>query len=65
MRVIHQDIAVLKFCNRGAREFFARHGLDWAAFMREGIEASTLAAIDDDMARRAIEQAQKRLGESA
>ncbi len=62
MKVIHQDIAVLKFCNRGARQFFARHGLDWSDFIKNGIDFAVLETIDDEMARQAIGQAKRRLG---
>lgn len=62
MKVIHQDIAVLRFCNRGARQFFERHGLDWSEFIKNGIPFETLEVIDDEMARQSIIQAKKRLG---
>lgn len=37
-------------CSRGARDFFARHGLDWDRFLKEGIEVEQIEAIDDAMA---------------
>lgn len=56
-RVLHRHIRELGYCNRGSREWFARHGLDWAAFLREGIDIETLQRIGDGMALRAIEHA--------
>ena len=47
------------FCSRGARAFFARHGLDWTAFLKHGIEADKLLATGDSMARKAVEAANR------
>lgn len=58
--VIHEDIRALKYCNRGAREFFERHGLDWSEFLAVGIDAQRLRQIDDAMAAMAIERAERR-----
>lgn len=55
-----QDIKVLRFCNRGARSFFEKNGLDWQAFVSNGIDADLLREINDDMALRAIEVAERR-----
>lgn len=49
----------LGYCNRGARAFFARHGLDWSKFLREGVAADVLEATGDAMAKRVIERARK------
>lgn len=56
----HKDLAAIKFCNRGARQFFERHGLDWSDFMKNGIESETVEHIDDAMVRRVIERAKQR-----
>ena len=45
------------FCARGGRRWFARHGLDWTAFVRSGIEAQTLVATGDGLAMRLVEHA--------
>ncbi len=45
-------------CVHGARAFFARHGLDFRAFLRDGIPAQVLLATGDAMARRVVEVAQ-------
>ncbi len=44
-------------CVSGSRAWFERHGLDFRAFLREGIAASRLLATGDAMAARAVEQA--------
>lgn len=38
------------FCMTGARRWFRHHGLDWRAFLREGIEAEQLRATNDGFA---------------
>lgn len=64
--VQHKDIAVLRYCNRGAREFFAKNNLDWSQFRTEGLPASVILATGDAMAQAAVRQAYIRLaGESA
>lgn len=38
------------FCRSGAKAFFNRHGLDWRAFVRDGIPAEVLEATGDGLA---------------
>ena len=45
-------------CVHGTRTWFARQGLDFRAFLREGIDAQTLLATGDAMAARVVEVAQ-------
>ncbi len=61
MIVTLADIRAIGYCNSGARLWFARHGLDWAAFVRQGVAEETLAATGDAMAAAAIAQARKRI----
>ena len=42
------------FCAQGGRAWFARHGLDWSAFVREGIEAEVLEATGDALALHVV-----------
>ena len=49
-----------RMCSRGARAFFERHGLDWQAFLREGIQAERLEATGDAMAMKVVEVARGR-----
>jgi hypothetical protein len=60
--VLHRHIRELGYCNRGARAWFARHGLDWPAFLASGISAERLAQTGDAMATKAIERARKEGG---
>lgn len=62
MIITHSDLAAMKFCNRGARLFFERHGLNWQTFMQQGIDDSELVGIDDEMMRQVVERARLRVG---
>jgi hypothetical protein len=42
------------FCAQGGREWFAYYGLEWSAFVRDGIEAEVLEATGDALALRVI-----------
>ncbi|HWH75543.1 MAG TPA: hypothetical protein VNV16_14895 [Methylibium sp.] len=55
--VLHRHLRELGYCNRGARAFFARHGLDWPAFLRVGIQAEQLERTGDAMALKLVEYA--------
>ncbi len=56
-----QDARDAGLCSPGQRAWFRRHGLDFRKFLDQGIEAVTLAALDDAMADRAIQQARQRV----
>lgn len=60
--VLHRHLRELRYCNRGARAFFERHGLDWSRFLREGIDAAELERIGDSMATKAVEHARAEHG---
>ena len=40
------------FCAQGGREWFAYYGLDWGAFVRDGIDADVLEATGDALGLR-------------
>ena len=50
VRMEHLRLANL--CSRGARMWFARMGLDYVLFLKEGYPASTLEATGDALALR-------------
>jgi len=60
MKLFHSDVMAVSFCNRGAREFCVKHGIDWGDFVRNGIEVSKVTHIDDAMLKRAITAAEAR-----
>ena len=56
------DVRAVGLCVNGSRAWFARHGLDFRAFLRDGLDAQTLLATGDAMALRVVERARIRLG---
>ena len=59
MIITMRDIRAARMCSRGTRAFFARHGLDWSAFLENGIEAEKLTATGDAMALKVVEVARR------
>jgi len=47
------------YCNKGGRIFGEKHNLDWAKFVREGIDEEELLATGDAMALKIVESARK------
>lgn len=47
------------YCSRGMRLFAVRHNLDWEDFLLNGIDIEVIRAIDDEMARAVILEAEK------
>lgn len=52
-----KHIRQAKLCSDGARGFWARHGLDWTDFLRNGIDAEKLLATGDAQAIKVVEVA--------
>ena len=61
MTVTIDDVRAAGLCVNGTRVWFARHDLDFRAFLREGCTAETLLATNDAMALRVVERARIRL----
>ena len=51
------DVRAVGLCVNGTRAWFARHDLDFRAFLRDGCVADTLLATGDAMALRVVEHA--------
>ena len=51
------DMRAVGLCVNGTRVWFARHDLDFRAFLRDGCTADTLLATGDAMALRVVEHA--------
>ena len=49
------DVRAVGLCVNGTRVWFARHDLDFRAFLRDGCTADTLLATGDAMALRVVE----------
>ena len=53
-------VRAVGLCVNGTRTWFARHDLDFRAFLRKGLDAETLLATNDAMALRVVEHARTR-----
>lgn len=51
-------VRAVGLCVNGTRTWFARHGLDFRTFLREGCDAETLLATGDAMAQRVVSYAE-------
>lgn len=51
-------VRAVGLCVNGTRTWFARHDLDFRGFLRDGLDADTLLATGDAMARRVVDYAQ-------
>lgn len=49
-----RHLNTIKYCARGSRAFFEKHGFSWTDFLRNGIEREKLEALNDAMAHKAI-----------
>jgi hypothetical protein len=54
------DVRAVGLCVNGTRLWFARHNLDFRAFLRDGCDADTLLATGDAMALRVVEHARNK-----
>jgi hypothetical protein len=54
------DVRSAGHCARGARAWFEGHGLDFRAFLRDGIPAVTVLAIGDGWADQVIRRTLER-----
>lgn len=59
-RVTISDVRAAGYCVRGAREWFARHGLDFRAFLKDGIAEQELLASGDAIAAEVIKHKRER-----
>ena len=59
--VTHADMRSLGYCNRGARDWFTRHQLDWPRFIDKGLPADVLLATGDSMAQDVVAVASQRM----
>lgn len=58
----HLDEMQPRYCANGARRWCARIGIDWAAFVRDGIDAAALEATGDAMALKLVEHVRSQHG---
>lgn len=53
--VTMEHIRAAKICSSGARTFFNRHGIDWTAFLNDGVPEEVLLQTGDAQAARVVE----------
>lgn len=58
----HLDEMQPRYCAGGTRRWFARMGLDWSAFLRNGIAAAVMESTGDAMAVRLAAHARAQHG---
>lgn len=56
-RIYRRHLNAIRYCARGSRAFFEKHGLSWGDFLRNGIDRETLEKLNDAMATKAIQVA--------
>ena len=61
MRTVPAWCSRVGYCAKMGRIFFARHGLDWSDFVRNGIAASALENTGDALALRVVEHARQEI----
>lgn len=60
-KIYIQDLRYYKHCLKGARKFFKENGLNWSDFLKNGIEASKLEDISNDvMVERIVKYARNK-----
>ncbi|AEY69563.1 tail assembly protein [Burkholderia phage vB_BceS_AH2] len=63
MIITTKDLQPVSYCARGARRWFAEHGLDWSKFVFEGLPEEDILATGDPMAIKLVEEARRRAAE--
>lgn len=59
-KVRHSDITAAGLCCKGGRQWFAANGLDWAAFVKDGIDAEIIINTGCPLGLRVVEAATRR-----
>ena len=54
------DVRAINFCARGARIWFARHGLDYNEFIQRGLPIESVEATGDALGKQVAEHARRR-----
>lgn len=52
--VTQRHLRACRYCAKGCRAWFARHGLNWGDFVKNGLPASVLLATGDHLAARPV-----------
>ncbi|CAM0071040.1 tail assembly chaperone [Vibrio phage K251 g3] len=61
--IVHvRDLRLMEpvYCINGTKEFFAKHGMDWKKFCKEGLDEEEFLKTGDIMAIKLVEAARGR-----
>lgn len=58
-RVFMRHVRMAGLCSRGSREWCLHNGVDWTAFLSEGVPDEVLLASGDPIVARVVEAARK------
>lgn len=61
IRVLPTDLPMAGLCVNGARDWFAKHGLDFRDFIKNGTPVEVMRATGCPLAERACQAAEKRV----
>lgn len=62
MRITITDVRKSGYCVKGIRTWFRTHGLDFKAFLSDGIDADELIAKGDGLAVKVVNEKRARDG---
>lgn len=54
-----RHVRAAKLCGKGSRRWCAANGIDWSAFLANGIPAKTLRDTGDPIVARVVREAEK------
>lgn len=55
MIITWADARKVLYCSKGIRFFCTKYGIDYTDFLKNGIEADKLLALNDSMANKVVE----------
>jgi hypothetical protein len=62
LRITIDDVIKAGFCASGARSWFRTHQIDFAAFLRDGIDAQLFLERGDHLAQVVVDRKREREG---
>ena len=60
MIITLQDCRNSYYCSKGVRAFFDKYGLDYTAFLKNGIDSAIILDLNDSMGNKVVETARGR-----
>lgn len=63
--VTMEHVRAVRMCSRGARQWFAHHGLDYSAFLATGLPVSVIEATGDALGQKVAAEARRQAQEGS